>query len=173
MANRHTLVAAVAIAVIAATIGYSALSAFSVSELQIRWHKEGDFDYLSTLFGGRVTICNDSPYPANLKSYSFRMVYDSDDLGTFTTGGANIAPKSTVTLAGSLDANDKRIAEMMFSFLDTELGGTQVTRIDGAKMSVHATSESVIMGFIPVSVSREYSGYEFVQMMNQKTNCDT
>jgi len=173
MANKHTVVAMAAIAVIVATAAYSSMSALSVNDLQFRWHEEGAFDYLSVMFGGKIDVCNPSQYPANLKSYSVTMIYDKENIGTFSTGGANIPPQTITQMSGKFSANDRRIAEMMFSFLDTEMGGTDVTRIDGNKMRVHATTETSIIGFIPVLTTQEYSGLEFLQMMNQKTVCDT
>lgn len=170
--NRHTLVTIAAIVAIAATVGYSSLGALSLNDLQIRWHDQGNFEYLSISFGGRVNICNASEHPANLKSYSFKMFYESSELGTFTTGGANIPPGSQVTLPGKFTTDDRRISEMFFAFFDTEFGGTPVTRIDASKMVVQTTMESSIIGFIPISFSKEYTGYEFTEMMNQKTRCD-
>lgn len=172
MVNVHTVAVMAAIAVIVATIGYSAVVAYSASELQIRWHDQGSFDYLSTMFGGKLSICNNSDLPANLKSYSIKMTYDGESLGVLQTDGANIAPHSTVALAAKFSSTDKRISEMFFSFLDTEMGGTDVTRIDSKKMNVETTIESSIIGFIPVSFSTEYSGEQFVQIMNRQTGCD-
>lgn len=157
---------------ISATVGYSALGAFSLNELQFRWHDQGNFEYLSISFGGKVAMCNNSDYVANLKSYSFKLIYDSGELGTFTTGGANIAPHSQLIMPGKFDANDRRISEMLFAFFDTEFSGTPVTRIDTSKMRVQTTTESSIIGFIPISTSKEYSGHEFTEMMNRKTTCD-
>jgi hypothetical protein len=170
--NKHSFVMIGAVIVIAGTVGYSALGAIAANDLQVRWHEPGSFDYLSISFAGKVGICNPSEYPANLKSYSVKMMYDSSDLGTFVTGGSNIASKSVAILPGTFSANDKRISEMFFAFLDTEFGGTSVTRIDSNKMRVQTTVESSIIGFIPVYVSNEYSGQEFLQMMNAKTKCD-
>lgn len=172
MANIHALAVVTAIAVIVATVAYSAAGAYSASNLQFRWNDQGSFDYLSTMFGGRISACNSSDLPANLKSYSFKMTYDGENLGALQTGGANILPHSTSVMSAKFSTEDKRISEMFFSFLDTEIGGTDVTRIDSRKMSVEETIESSMIGFIPISFSKQYSGEEFSHMMNQKTRCD-
>ncbi|WP_268541614.1 hypothetical protein [Candidatus Nitrosotenuis cloacae] len=172
MANKHTLVVIASIAVIAGAIGYSSLGVLSLDDVQSRWFQQGNFDYSLLLFGGKVLVCNNSDFQSHIKSYSFKMDYDGGDLGTFVASGASIAPHTAATMNGKFVTGDKRVSESMLSFINTELNGRDVSRIDAGKMSVVVTKETAIMGFIPVSVSQEYSGEEFLNMMNQKTDCD-
>lgn len=172
MANKHTIIVIASIAIIAGTIGYSSLGVLSIDDLQFRWSQQGNFDYSLILFGGKMLICNDSDYQSNIKSYSFKVDYDGGDLGTFVASGASVAPHSAITVSGKFVTGDKRVSESMLSFINTELNGRDVSRIDASKMSVVVTKETAIMGFIPVSVSSKYSGEEFLNMMNQSTDCD-
>lgn len=172
MANRHTIIVIASIIVIAGSLGYSSLNLVSAKDLQFRWHQVGSFDFLSILFGGKLTVCNNSEYPANFQRYSFTMIYDGNDLGTFTTDGGGVAPHTSAMVDGNLKTADKKITQMFFSFLDTELGGTDVTRVNADKMQITTTLDTTIVGIAPFSITQQYSGQEFLQMMNQKTSCD-
>lgn len=172
MANKHTIIVIASIAIIAGSLGYSSLNAFSANDLQFRWHQVGSFDFINILASGNLAVCNSSDMPANFQSYSFSMTYDRNDLGTFVTDGGGVAPHTLGIIHGKLNSDDKRISEMFFSFLDTEFGGTDVTRIDSKKMSVTSTLEARILGVIPYTITHKYSGQDFVDMMNHKTSCD-
>jgi hypothetical protein len=172
VANRHTIIVIVSILVIVGSIAYSSLNLVSAQEMQFRWHRMGGFDFLSILVSGKLEACNNSDYPATFRSYSFSMNYDGKHLGTFATDGAGAPSHSSVTVNGKLQSDDQRITQMFFSFLDTELGGTDVTRVDASKMKITTTLDTTIVGIIPYSITKEYSGQEFLQLMNQKTSCD-
>jgi hypothetical protein len=172
VANKHTIIVIASIAVIAGSVAYSSLNLVSAQELQFRWHQAGGFDFLSILVSGKLGVCNNSDYPATFRSYSFSMNYDGSDLGTFATDGAGVPSHSIVIVNGKLQSDDQRISQMFFSFLDTEFGGTDVTRVDADKMKITTTLDTTIVGIIPYTITKEYSGQEFLQLMNQKTSCD-
>jgi hypothetical protein len=172
VANKHTIIVIASIMVIAGSLGYSSLNLVSAKDLQFRWHQVGSFDFIAILVSGKLAVCNNSEYPASFQKYSFTITYDRTNLGTFTTEGGSLAPHATKMISGKLYSDDKKISQMFFSFLDTELGGTDVTRIDASKMEITSTLDTAIIGIIPYSVTHKYSGQEFVQMMNQKTSCD-
>ncbi|MEW6044257.1 MAG: hypothetical protein AB1608_08335 [Thermoproteota archaeon] len=173
MANKHTVIVIASIAVIAATVGYSSLNLVFAKDLQFRWHQQDSFDLLSLMFNGRLSVCNDSDYPVNFQKYSIRIFFDEQDLGTFTAQGTGVLPHSTATVLGKFETADKRVAQMLFSSLDTALNNNAAAaRIDPSKMHVTTTLESKIIGVVPFSINQQYSGAEFLEMMNQKTNCD-
>ena len=173
MANRHTIIVIASIAVIAATLGYSSLNLVFTNDLQFRWYQEGDFDLLSIMFGGKLTVCNNSDYPTNFQQYSSNIVYDGQDLGTFLVHGIGVLPHASATIDGKFTTDDKRVSEILFASLDTAFSGSgQAARIDVNKMSVTTTLDTKIIGVIPLPITHEYSGQEFIDMMNQKTSCD-
>lgn len=169
MANKHTIIVIVSIIVIASSLGYSSLNLISANSLQFKW--ASDFDYLSVLYGKNMVACNGSDYPASFSKYSFTIFYDSDQIGKFTTSGAMVQPHSEANISGKFAADDKQVSQMFFSFLDTELHGTDVARIDADKMNVIAALDYTILGVIPFSITQEYSGQEFLEMMNKDTIC--
>jgi len=171
--NKHTLIVIISIIVIAVTLGYSSLNLVFVKDLQFRWHQEGNFDLLSTMFGGKLIVCNDSDYPASFQRYSFNIVYDDQSLGMFSANGIVALPHTSTTIDGKFSTGDKQISQILFASLDTAFSGSeQAARIDISKMSATTTLETKIIGVIPFSITQEYSGQEFLDMMNRKTSCD-
>jgi hypothetical protein len=161
------------IVVIVATLGYSSLNLVFAKDLQFRWHQAGSFDLLSLMFGGKLVVCNDSDYPANFHRYSFNVIYDEQSLGTFSVPGVGILPHSITEINGKFTTDDKRVSQILFASLDTALSGSgQAARINVNSMQVMSTLDTKIIGVIPFSITQQYSGQEFVDMMNQKTSCD-
>ncbi|MBI5146375.1 MAG: hypothetical protein HZA84_04055 [Thaumarchaeota archaeon] len=169
MANKHTIVVIVSIIIIASSLGYSSLNLVSASNLQFKWTT--DFDFLSVLYGKNMLVCNDSDYPASFSKYEFTIFYDSDQIGKFATSGIAVQPHSEANISGKFAADDKQVSQIFFSFLDTEIRGTDVTRIDADKMKVVATLDYSLFWVIPLSTTHEYSGQEFLDLMNKDTNC--
>lgn len=169
MANKHTVIVIVSIIVIASSLGYSSLNLVSANDLQFKW--ASDFDFLSVLYGKNMLVCNPSDYPASFAKYEFTIFYDSKQIGKFTVPGSAVQPHSEASISGKFAADDKQIAQMFFSFLDTEISGTDVTRIDADKMVVTATLDYTILGVIPLSIASEHSGQDFLEMMNRDTGC--
>jgi hypothetical protein len=163
----------ISIIVIAAALTYSSLGAVFANDLQFRWDQQGSFDLLSLMFGGKVVVCNDSDYPISFHQYSFNLVYDGQDLGTFSMQGASVLPHTSTKINGKFTTDDKRVAQILFASLDTAFSGSgQAARIDTNKMSATTTLDTRMIGVIPISVTQQYTGQEFIDMMNQKTSCD-
>jgi len=171
--NRHTAIVIGSIMVIAGTIGYSSLSLVFAKDLQFRWFQVESFDLLSIMFGGKLVVCNDSDYPVNFHQYSFDVIYDEQNLGVFSAQGVGLAPHSASEISGKFVTDDKRVSQILFSSLDTAMSGSgQDARINIDNMQVITTLDTKVIGVIPFSITQQYSGQEFVDMMNQKTGCD-
>lgn len=173
MVNWHTIIVAASIVVIVGTFGYSLLGVFAANNLQFRWHQIESFDLLTMMIGGNLSVCNNSDYPATFRSYTLDLAYDGNPLGKFTTDGAAIAPHTSAMIDGKFSTDDKRVANILLLSLDTAMSGSgQAARINPENMEVSATVETTIIGLVPFPITQQYSGPEFVDMMNQKTNCD-
>ncbi|HSA97843.1 MAG TPA: hypothetical protein VLF17_02060 [Candidatus Nitrosotenuis sp.] len=169
MASKHTIIVIISIIVIASSLGYSSLNLVSANGLKFKWATK--FDYSSILYGGRLEACNDSNYSASFAKYEFTIFYDSRPLGKFTSSGAIVPPHSGVAVPGKFAADDRQVAQIFSSLLDADTRGTDVGSVDANKMQVSATLHYAIMGMVPLSTTHEYSGPEFLEMMNQSTGC--
>lgn len=170
MANKHTIIVIASIIIIAGSLGYSSLNAISAHGLVFSWPET--FDFLSVLTGKTVNVCNTSPLPATFSKYSFTIFYDGNDLGTYSTGRGGLEANSGGIVFGKFESADDRMAGLFFSFLDTETGGTDITRISADKIKVVTNLESPILWVIPHVITQEYSGEEFLDLMNQDLACE-
>lgn len=171
MANKHTVIVIVSIAIIAGSLGYSSLNVISARSLEFGWPGQS-FDFLAALTGKTINVCNNSDLPATFSQYSFTMIYDGDDLGTYSTGSGGLNPRSDGIVFGKFESKDNRMSTLFFSFLDTEMGGTDVTRINKDKMTVITKIDTTILGVVPFSITAKYSGQEFLDLINKKPSCD-
>lgn len=173
MVNRHTIIVIASIMVIAGTVGYSSLSIFTANDLQFRWHSADSFDLFSMMIGGNLLVCNNSDYPTAFRSYTLDLVYEEQSLGRLTTDGTALSPHTSTMVTGKFSTDDKRMANILLASLDTAMSGSgQAARINPANMEVTAMLETTIIGLIPFTITQQYSGQEFVEMMSQKTSCD-
>jgi len=169
VANKHTIIALVSIIVIVSSLGYSSLNLVSANGLKFKWATK--FDYSSVLYGGKMDACNDSSYPASFAGYEFTVFYDSKPLGKFTSSGTSVPPHSKVTVPGKFAADDTQVAQIFSSLLDAGTRGTDVGSVDASKIQVTSTMHYTIIGVVPLSSTHEYSGSEFLDMMNKDTGC--
>ena len=171
MANKHTIIVIASIIVIAGSLGYSSINAISAHGLEFSWPRQS-FDFLSVMTDKTVNVCNTSSLPATFSKYSFTIFYDGDDLGTFSTGRGGLEPHKAGVVFGKFESEDDRLAGLFFSFLDTETSGTDVTRINAEKIKVVTQLESQVLWVVPHTITQEYSGEEFLQMINKQPSCD-
>lgn len=172
MANKHTIIVIASVIVIAGSLGYSSLSLLSAKDLQFRWYQADSFDLLSILIGGNLFVCNNSDYPATFSSYAFDVIYEEKSLGVFSTNGAGLVPHTSAMVNGKFTTDDMRVSNILLASLDTALGGGNAARINPDYMQVVVTVETKIIGLVPFSITNQYSGQEFVQLMSKKTGCD-
>jgi hypothetical protein len=171
MANRHTIIVIASIIVIAGSVGYSSINAISAHNLEFSWPGKS-FNFLSVMTDKTVNVCNGSSLPATFSSYSFTVFYDGNNLGTFSTGRGGLQPNSDGVVFGKFESADDRMASLFFSLLDTETGGTDVTRINADKIKVTTQLESTILWVVPHVISNQYSGADFISMINKPTSCE-
>lgn len=164
--NRHTIVVIISCVVIASTIGYSIFNLLNAENLQFRLAGKGGFNLFSLISDGKLEVCNPSNLPITFSSYEISSIYKGDMLGTFYLGGNQIMPKSSVTLQGKFDTEDKKTANIMSLFLDTEIQGADVSRIDVKKLEIVTELKTSFLGIIPYTVSNNYDGSEFFDLMN-------
>ncbi|MFY9301311.1 MAG: hypothetical protein WAO91_09005 [Candidatus Nitrosotenuis sp.] len=99
-------------------------------------------------------------------SYEISSTYNGGRLGTFHLEGSQILPKSSIVLQGEFDAEDKKTANIMSLFLDSEIQGADVSRINAEKLEIATELKTNLFGIIPYTISKNYGGAEFFDMMN-------
>ena len=168
--NKHTAIVIIASIVIGGTVGYSLWNVFAIDSLQIASVEEDHFSYFELMNDGQITMCNTLPFFVNVEKFEINMYYDNDHKGTFTTKPATISPESSSIVDGEFVSESFVDAQYLFLHLDGEFSGTQPIRLDPRKMFVVTNVDSPIIGVIPYTISHQYTGFDFYNMMKDRTD---
>lgn len=163
--NGHSLVATVASAVIVGSAVYALLGTAALSDVQFKWASEGDFGYVSLINGGRVEICNAWPLPVRLDSLEINTLYQGRDFASFSAKGGIIEASSSGVLLGEGESLGSE-ASVLSMYMDSGAGGASSARFDYNDIEATATLHTLVLGLIPHSVTREYSGVGFFDVMD-------
>ena len=168
--NKHTVIVIVCSIVIVSTIGYSILNLILVDNLQFRDAKGEEFNLISLAYGGQLQVCNPVFLPVTFKKYQIDLIYLNEIVGTYFVDGLTLAPSSSQVVKGKFEAESIPVAGITSLALDTELQGRDVGRVDAKQFSVVTRTDTNIMGFIPYSITKQYSGEVFYELMNEKAD---
>lgn len=167
--NRHSLVAIVASAVIVGSAAYALLGAAALSDVQFKWASEGDFGYVSLINGGHVEICNTWSLPVRLDSLEIDALYQGKDFVSFSAKGGIIEANSSGVLLGEGEVRGSE-ANVLSMYMDSGAGGASSARFDYNDIEATATLHTLVLGVVPHSVTREYSGIGFFDVMDGESN---
>lgn len=167
--NRHSGIVIAASIVIGASVGYSAFNAATLEELEFKWNDRGSFDYLTMLNGGVIEVCNSSWVPLRFTGLTAEMFYQGEEVGRFGVRGATVQPNSAIELPGEGEMTSFA-GQIISMYLDTEISGTEIARMDSDAMRVVTSVDAVFWGIIPYSVTDTYTGEEFFKIMNGQSS---
>lgn len=168
--NKHTVIVIIASIIIVGAVGYSLWNVFAIYNLQIASAEEGKFAYFDLMNNGEITMCNSLPFYVNVDKFEIAIFYDNDHKGTFSAPPMTISPQSSKTIEGEFKSEFFVDAQYLFLHLDGEFSGSQPIRIDPAKMFVVTNVDSPIIGVIPYTISQQYTGFDFYNMMKDRAD---
>ncbi len=166
--DKHLGIVLVASAVIAASIGYSAFNVSTWEQVQIKWNERSSFSFVSFLRGGVIEVCNTSFTPLKFNQLSMVTLYQGEEVARFTTGGATVQPNSMVELAGKTELREGT-DRMVSGFIDVGNSGGKMPSLDEGAITVQTSLEANILGVIPITVTSEYTGPEFLDMIEDRS----
>lgn len=169
--NKHSLLGIVSIVVIGGTIGYGFLNSFFAENLEFRWAGVDDFNLFSLVYGGMFEACNPSSFPVSFRLYTIQVINGKENLGIFVLDGGQVPPMSSKVFTGKFNSDSQTLAGVTSLLIDTELKGRDVMRLDAKQVYIITSTQTNILGFIPYTVSKQYSGYDYLDMMSQQSNC--
>lgn len=167
--NKHSIIVIIASIVIVGAFAYSFVNALSLENIEFRWNQNGSFDYIVMMHGGNVQLCNTSEFPVSTNGINMELYFDNQKLGTYFVEPVTINPNSMIEVNGISNMKDNS-SPIMLLFMNTEFAGTDIARIDSSKMFVQINYNANVLGFIPITISKVYSGYDFYQIMNDVNN---
>jgi hypothetical protein len=167
--NKHSIIVIIASIVIVTPFALSAWNIFASEQLELRWTEKDSFNYFEMSNDGDITVCNPFPFFVHFTKLEIKTIYDQRDKGVFSADGVSIPPLSTSILSGKFSSENFAESQYLFMHLDGEFAGTAPIRIDPTKMFVTTEIHTSILGFIPYSVSEEFTGLEFNKIMKDQT----
>ena len=172
--DKHFGIIVIASIVIASSLGYTAFNAVTLEKLELKWNDRGSFDYLTMLNGGILEVCNTSFIPLKFDGLSIEVFYREDQVGVFsvpdtsataTTTATIVQPNTTIEVSGK-GKMTSLAGQIVSMYLDTEISGRDLARVDSDEMTVITSIDTTLLGVIPYSVTKQYTGQEFFEIMN-------
>ncbi len=168
--NKHTIIVIVASIVIAASLGFSALNIFSAEQLQFRDAKQEDFKYFDLMNNGEISVCNNLPFYASFNDIRIIMMYDNRNVGEFTVSNIVLESNSEGIVRGKFTSETFEESQYLSLHFDSMYYGVIPIRIDLERMNVITEINTNIVGVIPYTITYQYPGFDFWEMMNDKND---
>lgn len=168
--NKHTVIVIIASIVIVGTVGYSFWNVYAIQSLKIASSEQGEFTYFDFMNYGKITMCNPLPFYVNVDKFEILIYYDNRQKGTFVTTPTTIAPQSSTIVEGEFTSELFEEAQYLFLHMDGEFSGEQPIRVDPTKMFVVTNVKTPIIGVIPYTITHQYTGFDFYNMMKDRTD---
>jgi hypothetical protein len=157
-------VVGIGVAIPVIIIAIIALNFFAVSNLQFRGHSVDDFDFVDLSMDTKFEVCNPTFFPASFDQVSVDIVYKSTNFGTVTIWGQTIHPNSPTVVDGRINLDGQSLLQLFVAAFGSAFGGEEMD-FDPNQMRFIAKLDAPLLGFIPFSVSEEYTTDEFTNMM--------
>ncbi|VVC05414.1 Uncharacterised protein [uncultured archaeon] len=141
------------IAIIA--IAYAGLDVYAVNMLQFRPHHGNQYLLSQTQLFIQSDVCNPSYFPASFNKYEINAFYKTYSIETAEISGSTISPKTYEILNGVFTLNKDAVIKLQ----------TGNFTFDPSQAHVTTTIDAPIFGVIPFSVSKEYTGADFQQVV--------
>ena len=172
--NKHTIIVIAASIVIAGTIGYTVWNVIAADKIQIKPSNENTFSFFELINEEKISICNPSLFFFTFNDFKIIMVYEGRSIATVYFPGGGLDPGSSYTKQGKFTTENFEEVQYLSMHFDAMFMDTIPVRIDPLKMEVITEIQTPIIGVIPFSVTKQYSGLEFWEMMknsNQEYSC--
>ncbi len=164
--DKHSLIVIIAAIVIAIPFVYSGLNIYAANQLQFHGTDEDRFRFFDMINDGSVEVCNPSPFFVNFNKLSIITYFDSYNKGTISSKPISISPLSSIEVNGTFSSESFPEAQYLALHFDGMFSGSAPQRIDPKKLMIATEIETPIIGIIPYTVTKYYSGLNFWQTLN-------
>ncbi len=164
--DKHTLIVIIAVIVIAIPFVYSGLNIYAASQLQFHGTDEDRFRFFDMINDGSIKACNPSPFFGNFNKLSIVTYFDSDNIGTFSSKPISVSPLSSVVIDGMFSSESFPEAQYFALHFDGIFSGSSPERIDPRRLMIVTEIETPIIGIIPYTITKQYSGLYFWETLN-------
>jgi len=172
--DKHVVIVVVASIVIAIPFVFSAWNIYSAEQIQLIGFNQEKFSYFDTINNGKISVCNPLPFYVTFNKIDIIMIFDQTGKGTLSIHDVTLPPSSITNLEGEFSSEIFVEAQYLSLHFDGMFSGSAPLRIDPSRFDIVTEMHTPIMGVIPYSISKQYSGLDFWNMMNDQdgqSNC--
>jgi len=166
--NKHTAIVIIASFIIAGPFVFAAWNIYAVQQVQFVGTEEKRFLYFDMINYGEINLCNPNPFYVVFDKMDIKMIFEQRDKGLLSIQGTTLPPSSVTTLEGKFTSETFEEAQYLSMHFDLMFGGSAPIRIDPSKFAIATETHTPIMGIIPYSITQQYSGLDFWNMINNK-----
>jgi len=168
--NKHSVIVIISIIVILGVVGNSIWNIYAVQQLQLSGN-DGIFRYYETMVNkDKIVACNPSPLPASFNQFYITIFFEGKEKGVFNIQGNSIPPNSSNILDANFSSDSFSEIQYYFLHFDGMFSGSAPIRIDLSKLTIKTEFQTPILGIIPFSVTNQYTGLNFWNMLNDDKN---
>jgi len=164
--NKHTAIVIIASFIIAGPFVFAAWNIYAVQQVQFVGTEEKRFLYFDMINYGEINLCNPNPFYVVFDKMDIKMIFEQRDKGLLSIQGTTLPPSSVTTLEGKFTSETFEEAQYLSMHFDLMFGGSAPIRIDPSKFAIATETHTPIMGIIPYSITQQYSGLDFWNMLN-------
>ncbi len=166
--NKHTAIVIIASFVIATPFVFAAMNIYAAEQVQFAGIEQERFNYFDMINYGEIKVCNPSPFYVVFNKINIIMIFDQKDKGILSIQGTTLPPLSITTLEGKFTSETFEEVQYLSMHFDGMFGGALPIRIDPNRFDIVIEISTPILGMIPYSITQQYSGLDFWNMMNDK-----
>ena len=166
--NKHTAIVIIASFIIAGPFVFAAWNIYAVQQIQFVGTEGKKFSYFDMINDGEFNVCNPNPFYVVFDKMEIKMIFEQRDKGLFSIQGTTLSPSSVTTLEGKFRSETFEEVQYLSMHFDLMFGGSVPIRIDPSKFAIATETHTPIIGIIPYSITQQYSGLDFWNMMNDK-----
>lgn len=164
--DKHSIIVIIAAIVIAIPFVYSGWNIYVANQLQLHGTDEDRFRFFNMINDGSVEVCNPSPFFVNFNKISILIFFDSDNKGTFSSKPISLSPLSSRVINGTFYSENFSESQYLAIHFDGIFSGSSPERIDPRRLMIVTEIETPIIGLIPYTVTKQYSGLYFWETLN-------
>ncbi len=166
--NKHTAIVIIASFIIAGPFVFAAWNIYAVQQIQFVGTEEKKFNYFDMINDGEINVCNPNPFYVVFDKMDIIMIFEQKDKGLLSIQGTTLPPLSVTTLEGKFTSETFQEVQYLSMHFDGMFSGSAPIRIDPSKFAIATEARTPIIGIIPFSVTQQYAGLDFWNMMNDK-----
>lgn len=167
--EKQTIIGLISIVVICGTVSYSLLNIYALEQLELSGIDK-NFRLFVMSTDDKIKICNNLPIPASFNQFNINIYFEKELLGTFKIDSTNIMPTSYVEAEGKYVSESMAQSQSLFMHFDHLFSQSDTTvRIDPRKMDITTEFQTTVIG-IPYTISKQYTSFDFWNMLNDKNN---